>query len=1428
MPSRIGPREERDIPGSPSASTGTPGTCGFPRPRDCADPSGGEDHRGRAELPGRPRPTWAAEPSGDREPAGRDGHSLAADHSGEGFRSPWSAPGPSGHLAPFLPGPRDLPGGAPLNVADQPVDEGLVRLHDLAGRPRGTGFVADHRGTVITSHEAVDGLPRIVLYAAGNRHCVVGADAVTPLPALDLALVRTEGLGVTPLPVSARTGVESGTYVRIAAGGWREARVLGTAAVTYTATDRPHPVATALELAVGTAGRDALRLGGGAAGGPVLDAATGTVLGVLGTALRSADSDVGFAVPLPPTAPALAALLTENAATVPAYGPDLNLAGLGELTATWNELAADARRFPADAVNWAAACGRCAVASAVGDATAVAGYGVASVRRGVAAGGEAVPSVGPPGGLGTEREGAVEGAAGSAGACGRCAVASRAGDATAVAGFAAASVWPEGAVGGEAVGALGFPGGLRAPGTGREVTAGNAVSSLRFAAASVVPEAAVGSVATPVGPMTAPGELALAPARFRTGAAVPAVPEAPGGVRMTAVEAVERPAVLAEFAAFEQGGATVLGLVGAPGSGRSTELAALAARRHRAGRPALLLRGADLREGDRSLADAARRALERAAAVVAASRRPFPATPDALGDLGPERLARLARTAGHPLLLLLDDPEQMPPELYQHLPEWTAGTARWLGDTGVRLVVACRAEFWEEAAFPEELLHPGVPGPDGLPACVTLGDLTPEEAREARARHGIPEGAVTDADARHPLTLRLLAEVRSGLAGDAPDVPADRDDVFSAHLDLLCLRIATRLAAGNGLHGTAVRRLAAQVAGRVHEAARRGLGTGHGGLDADAFADVFPAGPDPGRPGERTGWAAAVLAEGLLLPAGPGYRFAHGEFADWLQGSHLDLDAALRALVHDAHRPRPPAEPVPHHRIGPVVEALLHLARRHGTGRLASRLSDLTHALDADPGSWWAARLLTATLARLPDATPYTDVLRLLSDRIVAWREQRRTVPPELGPAFWTALRLPPAARCALLRRLVHADGPPCENGPRFLDAAARLLTADPIAVLPYLVRWFEDERPLPATPHATVATAAQALLHTHRHEALDALTEALADSTHRRADQLLTVLTEEEPAAMCRAADRWARDERPARRAAAITYGLRAAPYARDASDRTLLRYAALTVLVRSADRELHGGALALLVRDPDSRDRHLTRALARFADGDPHLPPSALTDALATHPEPVLDAFRTRLAREADPAGTFHALADAVTPALARPVAALVRDAAERRPELTGPVAAYADRRLDHGGPADRAALRTLLTGLLDDGPQPLRLVLAGVLAAPGTRASRPLRRELLDTLLTRESDPAVLEAVLRAAARTTGPEPRVLVHRTGLLLVRAPDGAGRFQRCLTDLVRHVPGFAVTVAGWLADAPHAWSALVDPGTRRTIEDLAGAGVPA
>ncbi|MCX4236816.1 trypsin-like peptidase domain-containing protein [Streptomyces ortus] len=1207
-------------------------------------------------------------------------------------------------------------GGIHRGVARTTPARSLVRIRDLAGRPRGTGFVADLHGTVVTSHEAVDGLSRLVLHApAGDRTCLVPVEAVTALPDLGIALVHCEELGgLTPLPVTVRNRVETGTYVRIAAGGWREARVLGSSAVTYTAADRVHLLDHALELAIGTAGSDALRPGGGAAGGPVVDAATGAVVAVLGTALHCDHRVGGLAVPLStdgtPAFGPLAELLARNAATVPAYGDDLNLAGVLELTATVESPA------------------------------------------------------------GSDGDGAVE----------------------------RASVV-------------------------RELTAFTDTSG--------------------------------------------------------------------SFDSYgSYGSYGILALVGAPGTGRTTELAGLAARRNQGAEPAptLWLRGADLRDSDGSVADAARRTLERAGRIVTSplGSRPEPADGEwegeapgggrgGLGDIRPERLARLAGDAGRPLLLLLDSPEEMPPGLAHRLPEWAAGTAGWLREHGVRLVMACRDEYWEWAAtrFPLAPAYgarwSGGEAGTELPACVRLGDLEEGEARDARARYGIPEGALAGADARHPLTLRLLSEVRAALSGTPPG-KAKRDEVFAAYLDLMCLRVAVRLAAANGLRGTAVRRLAARVAGQVHVAARRCLGPGEGELDRASFETLFPWGPVPDRRlGGCTGWASAVLTEGLLVPAGDGYRFAHEEFADWIQGMHLDLDAVFGALTARRgsgdgpsglqHGPGgPEAFDLPRHRLAPVLQALLLVPRQQGHDHLTLRLRELLHVLDealadaaidahvdtqgdtradtdantdadADVAAWWATRLLRGVLLRVPDATPYLGVLRHLAEHVVRWRAGRRTVPEEFGPGFWRRLPLPPAHRFDLLRRLVVADGAPPATEPRYLDAVSALLVADPAGVQPHLTHWFDDDRPLPATPDATVATAAQVLLHTHRHRAPDDLTEALVDSGHARADELLDVLAEEEPSALCRAVDRWVHDVRPAWRAAAAAYALRTAAHVRTEADRELLRRSARALLARPGDCTLHGDALSLLVRDPHTRARHLPQALARFRARDPRLPASALATALATHPGPVLAAFHDRL-REPDDGTALRTLAEVTTPALARRVAALVREVVERRPETAAQVAAHVDRRLEQG-PDAGAVLYPLVTGLLDGGGPALRAALAQVFAARGTPVSRPLRRAFLDLLLTREDDPVVLDALVRAAAQGAvhGDEEhtRALVHTVGTLLVRTPDGATRFDRALVDLSRGTPGFAVFVTRWLAAAPEEWSTVVGPSTGRTIEHLAGVRVP-
>ncbi|MFF4391394.1 hypothetical protein ACFY0G_32095 [Streptomyces sp. NPDC001552] len=1302
----------------------------------------------------------------------------------------------------------------------------LVTICDPAGRARGSGFVADDRGTVVTSHEAVDGLTRVVVRAPGpaGRTWLAEAADVTALPGLALVLVRTDGLGMRPLPVALREAIDPGTYVRLPARGWRQARVLGGAEVSYSAVDRSHavPGGVAVELAIGTDGRDALLLGGEACGGPVLDAGTGAVLAVVGTALRSEHRSGGFAVALraaadvDPDGP-LAALLERNAATVPGHGADLNLAGALELTAT--TLGAPVPRDepepverPGIAAELAAfTTGDRPVLGLVGDpgtgrTTALAAL---AVRR--AQGVCPAPTLWLRGAdLRATDTSLADAATRALTEAARIVAAARGHDGAGSVPepFSQGDVGPR--TGSAGVGSVSE----RSPQVAERTTAAPSDPSPR-STPEETPRRAPGptgttpaercgqSVSGPGG--TAPAEACGQPAPgFGEGRSQPV----PGFGGTIPVEGCGRSAP-----GFGEGRSQPAPGPGGPtpgerrsqpvpGSGGTTPV-------ERTSHPAPGPGGT----GSGGTAPAGRRS---PSAPGTGGTGPAGETAAPAGAAA--HLAHVVARAGRRLLVVLDAPEEMPPELAHRLGPWTTATAAWLHATGTRLVVAARPEYWEGAGalYPPGALHTPARPARRLPPALPLADLDAAEAETARARLGIPADAVREADARHPLTLHLLAGIR---AAEVTAGRPGRDEVFAAHLDLLCLRTAVRIAAaradagGAEVHGPGVKRLAARVAGRVHEAARRVLRPGQGQLDRAAFEELFPW---------RTGWASAVLTEGLLVPAGPGYRFAHEELSDWIQAGHLDVPTALGLLVHG---PAEPGPPVPRHRIGPVLEAL----RRLAPDRLRGELTGLVHRLNrfteeperANPDSaWWAARLLRETLLRAPDARPHLPVLHALAEHVA------RAGPGEFGGWFWNRLRLPEPDRLDLLRRLLPADPAEAVPGDRYLDAAARRLARDPQRAQPLLCAWFTDDRRLRGRPGATVATAAQALLHTHRRLAVDDLTEALVTAAHPRADELLAVLAEEEPSALCRAADRWAQDERPGRRVAAAAYGLATAPHVRTPADRELLRHAARTLLARPADTTLHGSALAILLRDPQVRGRYLPDALACFRDPEPgsRLPAAALVAALPVLPDPgeVFAALRARADGE-----VVRALAALTTPGLARRAGDLVREHLARNPGDAPHAAFLVDRRLDQG-PAAASVVRPLVLDLLLGAPAVVRAALAVVLAAPGGEASHPLRGELADTLLREEADPQVLDVFLGAvAAGASGrreARTRELLRRTGRQLLRAPGGAAVFERRTVELARAEPAFGALVARWQATAGAEAAALLGPSARQTVETLSRA----
>ncbi|MCH6162941.1 serine protease [Streptomyces marispadix] len=1262
-----------------------------------------------------------------------------------------------------------------------PAEQALVRICDPAGRPRGTGFVADGRGTVITSHEAVDGLDRLVVYAREAGGLRVESGWVTPLPEWDLALIRTDGLGVAPLLIgSDRAGAAAPTPVQIltlrgesedqsggrsqgesqgvaGSGSRADATLTGTAtAVTYTSAARRHELdGGALELSLTTtAAARRFLLDRTATGSPVLDPRTGAVLGVVGTALhvqggRSLPDrrGAGFAVPLRRAGlwdldGQLADTLAHNAATVPGFGPDLNLAG-----------------------------------------------------------------------------------------------------------------------------------------------------ALRLTAATVRPAAA--------------------------------------RAQATAACHVERPEVTGALREFGESGASVTALVGRPGTGRTTCLAEFAAIRADGARPAptVWLRGAQLRAGDGSVREALGRALRQASrqmskqvskqdvsdqggpdSAVVESGAPSADGPD--DSPCADVVSRLAREARRPLLVLLDAPEEMPPALCRDLRRWTAGTAGWLSASGARLIVACGPEQWERLGplFPAGMLYDGRGGAltpdaetDGPPPCVRLCDLPAAAAADARGLYGLGTSDLAAPDAAHPLAMRMLAEIHADqhadrMRGDAaPSGPAgrvapqprhlSRDAVFSAYLDLVALRVARRL----DCTATPVRmrRLAARTAGALHEAARRSLGPARGVLSRAAFEEVFPW---------EGGWAQSVLADGVLEAAGGEVRFADEEFGEWMQGRHLDVDAALSALVHEPDE-RGGGALVPRERIGPVVHALVLCGALEGAGALERRLRPLADMITStrpdkrpgtpsgtgtdDPGRgpgpgsearWWARRLLRDTLLRVPDARPHYGLLRGLAEHFGA---QPPGAAAEFGPSFWRRLALPIAQRTGLLRLLLPADAPPGAGGAgpdgRYLDVVGELLTEEPETVLPLLCGWFTDRRPLTGlreaepcggphgrgdadaeAPRATVASAAQALLYAHRRQAGDMLLDLLTDACHPRADELLDDLAQEEPSALCRAVDRWANHAASLRRTAAAEYGPLMVRQTRSDTDRRHLERAAHALLRVPGSTATHGpSAMAMLLRlrqqapelRPDAQgpssassaaarpaadtrqpegsrlpegsrppegtaegDRELGTALGLLAATGAVELADALTDEIEHRPERALAAFRSWLCAQPG-GGARHltaVLAAVRIPRLAVSAAEVVREYAELRPETAGDaLAAFVRGRIARRPRQCCPALQSLTDALLCTPYAPLRAALARALGALGG----PVAEELLSVLLVGERDPGVLDAALEAVARRgegesdadgpgahaarTGQTARI-VRQLGLLMARTPEEAARFERRVAELSREVPGFA------------------------------------
>jgi hypothetical protein len=213
----------------------------------------------------------------------------------------------------------------------------LIKILDTDDQVRGTGFVVEPGGAVLTCHHVIDGLTTVRLVGpAGERCDVLSADALL-MPGRDLALLPADrllapALAISPIGASVGDTYRSAGFHRL--GGQIEdsfpvtGSVTGATRVRYWTAASDYVLPDALVLADDD-------FDAGLSGAPVTDAEGAVVLGVISTRLVGDRGSGGFGIPLPTNAPdVLLPMLERNDRSVPAFGAHMNTAGLAELCRT--------------------------------------------------------------------------------------------------------------------------------------------------------------------------------------------------------------------------------------------------------------------------------------------------------------------------------------------------------------------------------------------------------------------------------------------------------------------------------------------------------------------------------------------------------------------------------------------------------------------------------------------------------------------------------------------------------------------------------------------------------------------------------------------------------------------------------------------------------------------------------------------------------------------------------------------------------------------------------------------------------------------------------------------------------------------------------------------------------------------------------------
>jgi trypsin-like peptidase len=827
--------------------------------------------------------------------------------------------------------------------------------------------------------------------------------------------------------------------------------------------------------------------------------------------------------------------------------------------------------------------------------------------------------------------------------------------------------------------------------------------------------------------------------------------------------------------AFLAAGEPVLAVVGPSGNGKSTELARIAARY-----PAEVV-------------------LLSAALVDPSSRDVSATIADVLGTRGgPDALAAALREDGRRLLVVLDGLNEAPAQLLRKIDVWIQQSVSWVRRSEARLVLSCRPEYWEafKPVFPAGALYHVAGDDDGTGpgrAELWLDDLTTTETEAAMLAYGVPEVALDHRTARHPLMLRLYAELASGtsLAHRVREL-----ELLDAYVDDRARTLARRL-------GKPVHRISAAL---EHIAATLAE-TGDNVIGATAYDEAF---------GSQEA-ADAAVSEHLFVRTPAGFRFAVDTVADALTAR----SDAVRKLLRPGKIAKLGAGKK-RNMLGPLTFALISFGDEHGSARLRPLLEKLwSTALATDDVS--LGEVVERVLADLADPVPCFDLLRELAVNAVAVAQfyLRRPAPSarprrylllrrSADAEFWALLQLPPARRLSLLRILLRSEGhwgwreKDWVAGDRGFSVsgwrrlALRTVAADPVPAFRLLADWLDDATPISGdiNPEARLGDVAQALMFENRTGHLGELCDVLATTANDGAFQLLRVLCRTDAAAMCHVVRRWATDGAPADHyAAARCCG--DLPLTRLTGDDLRELVLGLRTLAAGAgDSRVRDNALAALLMIEETAAEYLPEALDRLRRGSPNFPAGLFGPSLAERGPEIVAAFEEVLDAGCQPFDAGSLLSVLITrgpPEVAAEGLRLARRQVSR-PETVLSLSLNVERALYDGIPADEHPLVDA-TRFLFAWPS-ARRNLAYALARPQDDEGRDLRRAaLFDDLVSVEDDEDNLAELVKRCTGNAGlrDAPRLLER------LRLRLGAEELDHQLLVAAFWNTEFAAVFAGWL-----------------------------